>query len=1045
MAPSEPEPKQLSRPRAWLAERTAQDGLHALVVAALIAVAMGMHSVHWHWYIEDAAITFAYARNLVEGEGLVSWPGGPRVEGYSNPTWVAVIAVFHALGWDGFTSARYIQAVLAGATLPLVYLFTREVTPKGSHLPLVATAFLAFNAQFALWGAAGLENALFSFLMAAALWRMFAELRTRRWPWSALLWFLLAVSRPEAVLYAAVGGATSMAFTLLDKRGPLPTVKWLATFFVPFTAYHAVRFWYFAAEFPNTYYAKQDHKTVKWGWNTRGWKQFRNFSNELRHADFAPVYLLGVVGGRGWRVLAAMAALLVIALAALLPGDQRLLLPVVLAFTFCAYWLALRASNSEPPRAAIIGGFIGAALLIVLAEWLRAQGHAPRTLPSPPWMRDAAGYVLAAAVPVLGLLSIGSDGWRARVTCWLLGSITVFFTVYTFGDWMKGFRWLSFAAVPASLLFARGVGDVAAIASELFGRARAAVPARGARLVAQGLARWVVASGGLAAAAWAGQKLYDTRADTDANTALLALGVGLALAGAAPLLRGASGLDTPAFFTVGLLLAGIVPAQIAHNKSVTQKRDATPYGIKKRVDYVQKVTDRLHLEERVIDLDVDMGAHIYWSDFEILDIAGLVDIPMGRHKFERSFIREYIFQEKRPHVAHVHGGWASNSRIPTHPEWRTDYFEVPGYPISKRTLHIGTFIRRDLVFEPRWTGAPGRRVPFEDGVSLEGLDLPSPEVSPGRHFYVELGVRTRKRPRSDDIRMLMFADDGGGNLATWDLPLSYDWEQPHDWDPKEVFHGRFEFAVPEHLPEGSYALGFVLIDGDGLVRSAVPGEALPEGVTVATTDAAFAAGEVRFADALQLVSLDELSRFAKEDREEAYAAAADGRCEDAEGAWFRSRKHRPQDPTWLAQHEPAVATALATCWLQSARAEPELAVDHLERARNWDRHHPELRSAQRPVTRELYSAGKAAYEAEDWETAYRTLSRALRVDPTHSWAMRYAERARARRLGIGPEDKEAKEQERKARAAEVEARRAKAEAARKSEPVRGPEEPDDED
>lgn len=37
------------------------------------------------WIVDDAGIVFAYARNWVEGFGLVAFPGDPQVEGYTSP------------------------------------------------------------------------------------------------------------------------------------------------------------------------------------------------------------------------------------------------------------------------------------------------------------------------------------------------------------------------------------------------------------------------------------------------------------------------------------------------------------------------------------------------------------------------------------------------------------------------------------------------------------------------------------------------------------------------------------------------------------------------------------------------------------------------------------------------------------------------------------------------------------------------------------------------------------------------------------------------
>ena len=66
---------------------------HARVQASLVFGIGLLGLVHYlvfcipqQFYIEDAGISFTYAKHLVEGEGLVTYPGGERVKGYSNPT-----------------------------------------------------------------------------------------------------------------------------------------------------------------------------------------------------------------------------------------------------------------------------------------------------------------------------------------------------------------------------------------------------------------------------------------------------------------------------------------------------------------------------------------------------------------------------------------------------------------------------------------------------------------------------------------------------------------------------------------------------------------------------------------------------------------------------------------------------------------------------------------------------------------------------------------------------------------------------------------------
>ena len=67
----------------------------ALAFAAYLALAFPLRG----WIVDDAAISMAYAANWVAGHGLVSQPGMPPVEGYSNFLWVVGLAALDAAGW----------------------------------------------------------------------------------------------------------------------------------------------------------------------------------------------------------------------------------------------------------------------------------------------------------------------------------------------------------------------------------------------------------------------------------------------------------------------------------------------------------------------------------------------------------------------------------------------------------------------------------------------------------------------------------------------------------------------------------------------------------------------------------------------------------------------------------------------------------------------------------------------------------------------------------------------------------------------------------
>ncbi|MEO0605955.1 MAG: hypothetical protein AAF211_31290, partial [Myxococcota bacterium] len=132
--------------------------LHRLALV-FCAVAVIVHQAfRGDWFIDDAAIGFAYARNLAEGHGLVPWPGGERIEAYSHPSWVAILAFAHLLGLDGFTVAKPLGMACGVALVPLVHDLARRARPGRNPVgALLAPALLAASGPFAIWAASGLE------------------------------------------------------------------------------------------------------------------------------------------------------------------------------------------------------------------------------------------------------------------------------------------------------------------------------------------------------------------------------------------------------------------------------------------------------------------------------------------------------------------------------------------------------------------------------------------------------------------------------------------------------------------------------------------------------------------------------------------------------------------------------------------------------------------------------------------------------------------------------------------------------------------------
>ncbi len=85
------------------ASREVPGAFQRRTISALFAIAVAVYVFNLARYrtylLDDTFIGLRYARNLVEGHGLVFNPG-ERVEGYSNFLYVLVAALFLGLGID---------------------------------------------------------------------------------------------------------------------------------------------------------------------------------------------------------------------------------------------------------------------------------------------------------------------------------------------------------------------------------------------------------------------------------------------------------------------------------------------------------------------------------------------------------------------------------------------------------------------------------------------------------------------------------------------------------------------------------------------------------------------------------------------------------------------------------------------------------------------------------------------------------------------------------------------------------------------------------
>jgi len=219
-----------------------------------------------HWLIDDAGISFAYARNLASGYGLVSQPGMAPVEGFSNFLWVLLLAPLFFLNlFSPYLTAKLLSSALVGVTVYLLYRCVATVTGSRWWAPGIALLFLAGNTSYVVWTSSGLENALYGCLVAGLAWCAIkytapGAARFRLATVAAVLAFGTAITRPDGVLFVA---AFPLVLLIAARYERTPAKLWSAqaavygvVWAVLFGGFLLFRWLYFHDLYPNTYYVK---------------------------------------------------------------------------------------------------------------------------------------------------------------------------------------------------------------------------------------------------------------------------------------------------------------------------------------------------------------------------------------------------------------------------------------------------------------------------------------------------------------------------------------------------------------------------------------------------------------------------------------------------------------------------------------------------------------------------------------------------------------------------------------------------------------------
>ncbi len=224
-------------------------GFRIYILAAIVIAAIGIFIAlcdHYSFVQDDAYISFRYAANYIDGQGLV-YNQGERVEGYTNFLWVmGLILLKKFLGFDYVLSAQIFGTAFgAGLFILMTFLMSRNNREK-PVLPVVYSLIMLLScAAIPYWSISGLETSAYAFMILAAL---ASELYRPR----------LTVAFLAAATLLRPDGAVVFAIVLIHRlisvrRAAIELVVTYVLLLLPFAAF---KLFYYDSLLPNTFYAK---------------------------------------------------------------------------------------------------------------------------------------------------------------------------------------------------------------------------------------------------------------------------------------------------------------------------------------------------------------------------------------------------------------------------------------------------------------------------------------------------------------------------------------------------------------------------------------------------------------------------------------------------------------------------------------------------------------------------------------------------------------------------------------------------------------------
>ena len=225
------------------------------ILWAVIAILM-LYALRRQYIMDDAFISFRYAKNLIEGNGLV-WNIGERVEGYSNFSWTMLVAAGMLIGIKPETSTLWMGMIFHLAGLIMTYLLSTRLL-KSRDWGLLVLILIGTNYTVSGMASSGLETPLqlLLFLLVGHMFVLGVQngWTNRRTLLLSVILNIALLTRPDSIILV-VAAVIGFYYTKKD-RHYTDFIRLAIPFAVILLPYLIWKTSYYGSFFPNSYYAK---------------------------------------------------------------------------------------------------------------------------------------------------------------------------------------------------------------------------------------------------------------------------------------------------------------------------------------------------------------------------------------------------------------------------------------------------------------------------------------------------------------------------------------------------------------------------------------------------------------------------------------------------------------------------------------------------------------------------------------------------------------------------------------------------------------------